>query len=636
MILNTDTEAPRINARQNDAFDIFNFKHYIGPNPYLETAALVFDFAFTGDLQPLPLAQYVSQISHYYPHIGDQTYDSIVHLLAQTIAEVGKLDMDLHLDRWNLKPDQDFVRVSVQTIHGRSQRAVVYAVWDWFEAITQGEEFNLTARIKEIQEIFRRSVYGGPTVYTLLRTAYEKNIPTFYLWNEGLMQYGYGKKQVRGIATTFDGDSHLDSDFTTQKDDCKAFLETLGFPVPQGEIVASEAEALAVAEQIGYPVAVKPVVGHKGIGVTADVQNPEELAFAFGKALAAIAPDQAIAIIVEKSIRGVDFRILCVNGRFIAATERCPASVVGDGQSTIAELIERENLTAARLDTPTSPLGKIQTDEPMLVYLRDQGLSLESVLESGQRVYLRKVANLSSGGLSIDATHTLHPDNIVLAQDIAQYFRLTCLGIDVISPSLATSWKAGNFGIIEINAAPGISMHLRPAVGQSVDVSSRILETFFKSSFEARIPIITFNKISVGELQQTIDHILLQRPDWTIGAVCREAVLINRAVKILNPSYNSNVKNLLRNPKLDLLIAEYDSSILETEGMFYFGSNMVVLNNPAEIERMLLRDVFDDSTVVVREGDNISIRRKGLVEQYRLGEDEPFTRVYLKEIPTIL
>ena len=110
----------------------------------------------------------------------------------------------------------------------------------------------------------------------------------------------------------------------------------------------------------------------------------------------------------------------------------------------------------------------------------------------------------------------------------------------------------------------------------------------------------------------------------------------NRAVKILNPKYNSNVKNLLRNPKLDLLIAEYESNILETEGMFYFGSNMVVLNNPSEIERMLLRDVFDDSTVVVREEDNISIRRKGLVEQYRLGEDEPFTRVYLKEIPTIL
>src|SRR4028119_2285121 len=149
--------------------------------------------------------------------------------------------------------------------------------------------------------MFRRSVYGGPTVYALLHTAYDKGIPTFYLWDEGLMQYGYGKKQVRGIATTFDCDSHIDSDFTTRKDDCKAFLHTLGFPVPKGNIVVSREEAISVAKAIGYPVAVKPVVGHKGIGVTADVQNAEELKFAFDRAIDAVPEDQAIEVIVEKS-----------------------------------------------------------------------------------------------------------------------------------------------------------------------------------------------------------------------------------------------------------------------------------------------------------------------------------------------
>jgi cyanophycin synthetase len=251
-------------------------------------------------------------------------------------------------------------------------------------------------------------------------------------------------------------------------------------------------------------------------------------------------------------------------------------------------------------------------------------------------VYLRKVANLSAGGVSIDATPTVHPDNIILAQDIAQHFRLTCLGIDVIAPSLAKSWKSGNFGILEINAAPGIFMHLNPAVGESVDVPSHILETFFESEADARIPLITFNRISIQELQETIDHILLQHPDWTIGAVCRDAVFVNRSGKILNKEYNSNIQNLLRNPQLDLLIAEYGEDVLERDGMFYYGSNMVVLNNPTETEMMLTRDVFDDSTIVVKQGDNISIRRKGLIEQYELGSTEPFSRVYLKEIPTIL
>ena len=636
MILEINADTLRINARKTDAFDIFNIQHYIGPNPYLETAALVFDFALTGHLAPRPIEDYVAIISDRFPQVGNQTTDSFAELFARTVSEAGQLDMGLHLDRWNLKPYKDFARVSVQTVHARTQRAVVYAVWDWFEAITQGEEFLFEEQIKALQDMFRRSVYGGPTVYALLRTAGDQGIPAFYLWDEGLMQYGYGKKQVRGSATTFDCDSHLDSDFTTRKDDCKAFLSNLGFPVPKGDVVVSCKQALKVAEKIGYPVAVKPVAGHKGIGVTAEVQNAEELEFAFDRAVEAIPENQAIEIIVEKSISGVDFRVLCVNGRFVAATERRPASVVGDGHSTIAQLIERENRKPERTDSATSPLGKIQSDESMERYLHEQGLSTDSVLEKDRTVYLRKVANLSAGGLSIDATRTVHPDNIILAQDIAQHFKLTCLGIDVIAQSLAKSWKSGNFGIIEINAAPGISMHLRPAVGESVNVPSHILDTFFESGTAARIPIITFNRISVQDLQETIDHILLQHPDWTIGAACRDAVFVNRSEKILHRDYNTNVQNLLRNPKLDLLIAEYGEDILERDGMFYHGSNMVVLDNPTETEMILTRDIFDHSIVVIKEGDSVSIRREGLIEQYTLGASEPFTRVHLKEIGTLL
>jgi cyanophycin synthetase len=636
MILEINADTLRINARKTDAFDIFNIQHYIGPNPYLETAALVFDFALTGHLAPRPIEDYVAIISDRFPQVGNQTADSFAELFARTVSEAGQLDMGLHLDRWNLKPYKDFARVSVQTVHARTQRAVVYAVWDWFEAITQGEEFLFEEQIKALQDMFRRSVYGGPTVYALLRTAGDQGIPAFYLWDEGLMQYGYGKKQVRGSATTFDCDSHLDSDFTTRKDDCKAFLSNLGFPVPKGAVVVSCKQALKVAEKIGYPVAVKPVAGHKGIGVTAEVQNAEELEFAFERAVDAIPENQAIEIIVEKSISGVDFRVLCVNGRFVAATERRPASVVGDGHSTIAQLIERENRKPERTDSATSPLGKIQSDESMERYLHEQGLSTDSVLEKDRTVYLRKVANLSAGGLSIDATRTVHPDNIILAQDIAQHFKLTCLGIDVIAQSLAKSWKSGNLGIIEINAAPGISMHLRPAVGESVDVPSHILDTFFESGSAARIPIITFNRISVQDLQETIDHILLQHPDWTIGAACRDAVFVNRSEKILHRDYNTNVQNLLRNPKLDLLIAEYGEDILERDGMFYHGSNMVVLDNPTETEMILTRDIFDHSIVVIKEGDSVSIRREGLIEQYTLGASEPFTRVHLKEIGTLL
>ncbi|XWK86644.1 MAG: cyanophycin synthetase [Phormidium sp.] len=627
---------PRINAREKDAFDIFNIQHYGGPNPYLSTAAIVFDFDKTGDLEPVNIEDYVTEISKFCPQLKDKNYESYGHLLAETLMEVGKLQMNLHPKEWSISPYKTYQRIAVETIHARTTKAVIYFVWDWFEAITQNDDFPVEKKFKPLQEMFRASVYGGPTVYSLFRSATQKGIPVFYLWDEGLMQYGYGKKLVRGVATTFDRDSHLDSDFTTRKDDCKDFLYTLGFPVPKGDIVGTFSGALDAADMVGYPVAVKPVVGHKGIGVTANVQNGDELEHAFNRAVKAIPETQPVDIIVEKSYHGSDFRLLCVNGKFVAATERRPAWVVGDGYSTIAELIDKENGKPERLDTPTSPMGKIQVDEAMEMYLDEQNLTMDSVIEADKTIYLRKVANLSAGGVSIDATPTVHPDNIILAQDIAQHFRLVCMGIDVITGTLAESWKTGNFAILEINAAPGIYMHLNPAFGESVDVPSFIVETFFKNAIEARIPIITFNRISLKELEDTIDHILLKYPNWTIGAVCRQGVFVNRSEKVMHKDYNTNVQSLLRNPKLDLLIAEYCEDILESDGMFYQGSDIIVLDNPTATEKTLVQNAYEDATVVEKQGDNISIRRQGWMENYQLRSGEPFTPVYLKQIGVIL
>lgn len=631
-----DHEITRVNARRTDAFDIFNSRHYDGPNLYLNTAAFVFDFTLTGNTEPLPLEDYVAAIGEYYPHLKTEAYDSYACLFGRTASEVAKLGMDLHLDRWCVTERGKESRIALQSLHTRTSRGVVYAVWDWFEAITQNHSFQIDDQIEVYQSLFRRSPYGGPTVYALLRTAHEKGIPAFYLWDEGLMQYGYGRHHVRGIATTFDGDSHLDSDFTTRKDDCKDFLGNLGFPVPKGDVVTSVDEAIKAVRRIGYPVAVKPVDGHKGIGVTTDVQTEADLEAAYRRAVRAIPEDAPVRVIVETSLSGKDYRLLCVNGRFVAAMERCPAYVVGDGGSTLVDLIDRENRTPARRDTPTSPLGKIQIDEPMEMYLQEQGLTLDSVIERDRTVYLRKVANLSAGGLSIDATPTVHPDNIILAQDVAQHFRLTCLGIDVMATDLSRSWREGGFGIIEINAAPGISMHLNPSVGESVDVTSAILDSFFESSAKARIPILTFNHIPLRELQELIDHILEHHPEWTIGAVCRDGVFINHEQKSQHPDYNTNVQNLLRHPKLDLLIAEYPEDLLETVGMFYEGSNLVVLNNPTDRELILKRDLLENGAIVIRIEDSVTIHRHGLIESYQLSETASFQRTYLRELATIL
>ncbi len=621
-----------INARTGDLFDIFNFRHYLGPNPYLDTAALVFDFALTGDGIPKPLEAYVKQIGSYYPQLQDRTYLSVAHLVGHVITEINKLDMDLHLDRWSLKLHSTSVRMAIQTLHGRTTRRVVYFVWDWFEAINRNDYFDVAAEFESLQQGFRDSVYGGPTVYALLKTAHSKGIPTVYLWDEQLVQYGYGRKQVRGAATTFDRDSRLDSDFTTRKDDCKAFLASYGFPVPLGKVARSLVQALDTAEELGYPVVLKPVTGHKGIGVTANIQNPEELETAYDNALAAIPLDASVVIIVEKHVTGTDFRLLCVNGSFVAAVERRPAFVIGDGLSTIADLIQQENAKPERLDTPTSALGKVEIDEPLKRFLAEQSFDLSSVLERSRKVYLRKVANLSAGGISYDATHTVHPDNRILAEDIAQHFRLTCLGIDVIAMTLNRSWRDGNFGIIEINSAPGIFMHLKPAVGESVDVASAILDTFYSSPADARIPIITFNKLGPSDLHDIVDHIATLHPDWVVGALCRQGLWIDGVRRILHQDYNQNVQNLLRNPTLDFLIVEYSETLLEEDGMVYQGSNMVVLDDPETTEMMLVRDVLINSAVIIKTGSEVSIQARGRMDHYHLSAGEPFKRIYLNEI----
>ena len=624
-----------MSKKRAETFDIFNVREYEGPNPYLNTRAVVFDFTFFLEAKPLTVEDYVYKMGNYLPQLRGLKVKTYAEMLAQTMSEVSQLEMGLYVERFSIKSETDKLTIALQSIHHETTRGVIDLVWDCLEAITFAEDFDFERELTYLQGLFRDSTYGGPTIYSILQTAYHRRIPTFYLPDERLIQYGYGKYQIRGVATTFNCDSQLDSDFTTQKDDCKAFLATCGFPVPQGEIVYTLDEAFEAIKKIGYPVAVKPVVGHKGIGVTANVRDDRGLEFAFSKAKEATEPGKS-SIIIEQSITGSDFRLLCVGGKFAAAVERRPPFVTGDGESTIEKLIDKENATEARQDTPTSALGKIITDEVMDKYLEEQGLSVDTILKSGEVIYLRKVANLSSGGVSIDSTSKIHPDNMILAQDIAQYFRLVCMGVDIIAEDISRSWKEGNFGIIEINSAPGIFMHLNPAVGDSVDVPGNILDYLFPSSQPCRVPIITFNKLYREEIYEIVDHILLRHPDWLIGSVCQDAMFLNRSEKVLNKEYSSNIKSLLRHPKLNLLIAEYPQRVFASEGMVYEGSDLIVLDEPTETEMILARDLLPNKTLIIKQSNSISVKVQGMMESYTLAESESFSYVYLKEITRLL
>ncbi|MGD9510446.1 MAG: cyanophycin synthetase [Geminicoccaceae bacterium] len=621
----------RLNARASDVFDLGDLTFYPGPGPYLDRRALVFDLALTGRPEPLPVARYVEAVAARYPHLTGAAFPDHAHLFAALVSEVGRLDIGLELHRWRVHPKGRFSRIAIQTLDRRTQHQVIYFVWDWLEAIAQGEPFDHAGRMATLQDSFNRSPYGGPTTYAILRAAEHRGIPTFWLRDEGLMQYGYGRRQVRGVSTTFSTDSQLDSGFTTRKDDCKAFLGRLGLPVPKGDVVTTFAGALEVAEEIGWPVAVKPLAGHKGIGVTAAVRDAGELAGAFTRA-----GGEGEAILVETSLEGSDFRLLCVNGRFVAALERRPPWVEGDGTSTVEQLIERENATPARADSPTSPMGKIISDAAMLACIEQQGHTRQSIPAAGAVVNLRKVANLSAGGVSIDVTPGVHVDNQILAQEVARHFRLTCLGIDVMAEDLSRSWKEGGLGIIEINAAPGVFMHVHPAQGAGVDVPGAILDTWFGPGRPARIPILAFNALGPDSIKEIVDLVLSRFPHWNVGAVCPTGVFINRSARPMHRDYLTNIENLLRDPGIDLLLVAYDGDTLELDGMAHQGHDMAVLDRPTPTEELLARDLRPRGTLIQLKGQDVLIRRQGLVEELTLDPEDRFGRVFLREAALIV
>jgi cyanophycin synthetase len=229
----------------------------------------------------------------------------------------------------------------------------------------------------------------------------------------------------------------------------------------------------------------------------------------------------------------------------------------------------------------------------------------------------------------------VHPDTIALCRNIAQHFRLVCLGIDVLTDDISHSWKDGNFGIIEINAAPGIFMHLNPAEGLPVDVPSRIVETFFSAPADATIPILTFNRLSKVELRRILDFVLQTNLKINPGGVCEESVYMRREELPQHKDYNSNIRNLIRNPRLDLLVAECPEAVYASEGQYYEGIRLLVLDEPSDLERRMASNLSEDGVVMTRVGDEVTILRGSESETHILSIGDEFTSLYMREIKLI-
>ncbi|MDP9362556.1 MAG: cyanophycin synthetase, partial [Acidobacteriota bacterium] len=272
----------------------------------------------------------------------------------------------------------------------------------------------------------------GPSTGAIVEEARRRGIPVRRLNNYSLVQLGLGKNLHRIQATLTDSTSAIGVEIAQDKDDTKRVLENIGLPVPKGDVARSLQSALDIADEIGYPVILKPLAANHGRGISGRVSDPDALPAAWQRS-----SEHGSRMVVEQFAEGRDHRVLVVDGKVVAAAERVPAHVIGDGRRSIAELIEVANRDPRRGVGHTKMLTRIPTDARAVGHLALNGRTMDAVPAEGEMVTLAATANLSTGGTSIDRTDEMHPDNVTACEMAAGVIGLDIAGIDIVSPDIS-------------------------------------------------------------------------------------------------------------------------------------------------------------------------------------------------------
>jgi cyanophycin synthetase len=324
----------------------------------------------------------------------------------------------------------------------------------------------------------------GPSTMALVRAAEDRRIPWIRLNEHSLIQFGHGRFQQRIQATVTSRTPHIAVELASDKEETNRILGNLGLPVPRQRLVQRAEDAVSAAEKIGYPVVVKPYNANHGRGITVHLTTQEQVSTAFE-----VAREHSRSVIVESFIAGEDHRMLVINGELVAVAKRVPGHVVGDGQHTIEELVDRINQDPRRGVGHEKVLTRLVFDHQAETMLARRGYTKETVPADGEEVFLRSTGNLSTGGTATDLTDLVHPDNIEMAVRAVKAIGLDVGGVDFLSSDITESYKVIGGAICEVNAAPGFRMHMAPSEGRPRDVGGAVMDMLFPPGTPSRIPI---------------------------------------------------------------------------------------------------------------------------------------------------
>ena len=439
----------------------------------------------------ISVPDFSKQLRHLFPSIYsiyNSTSESVytfAHALEEaTLSLQIEAGCPVTFSRTTATPKEGLYQVVVQyTVEQVGRLAIGYAQ-ELLQAALNNTDFPLAKAIAQLREV-DEDLRLGPSTASIVNAGLNRNIPYIRLTEGSLVQLGWGSKQRRIQAAETDASSAIAESIAQDKELTKKLFRMAGLPVPEGRPVKDVDDAWAVAQEIGLPVVVKPQDGNQGKGVAVNVKTREVLATAYKIALR-----YREDIMVERYLPGSDYRMLVIGDKLVAAARREPALVVGDGKHTVRQLVDIVNADPLRGEGHSYPLTRIRIDEVALSCLQEQNLDESSVAPKGMRVIMRNNANLSTGGSATDVTDDVHPEVAASAVLAAQMVGLDICGVDIVCETILRPLEEQNGGIIEVNAAPGLRMHLSPSFGKGRDVGRAVIEQMFPDGENGRIPVV--------------------------------------------------------------------------------------------------------------------------------------------------
>lgn len=433
--------------------------------------------------------------------------------------------------------------------------------------------------LRDLNE-YREQLALGPSTETIVKEADAKSIPWLELEARSMIQLGYGAYQKRLQATLSGQTGILGVELACDKESTKRILRDAGVPVPKGEVIHFFDELEQAIEDVGgYPIVIKPLDGNHGRGITINIDSWEEAENAYDAAR-----DVSKGVIVERFYSGRDHRVLVVNHKVVAVAERVPAHVVGDGRSTVQELIDETNRDPRRGEGHDNVLTRIKVDRTSWQLLQRQGFTLDTVLKKDEICYLRATANLSTGGVAIDRTDDIHPYNVWLAERVSRIIGLDIAGIDIVTTDISQPLRDVDGVVVEVNAAPGLRMHICPSIGIPRNVGEPILDMLFPAGSPTRVPIIAITGTNGKTTTTRLAAHIFRQTQKTVGYTTTDGIYIgDYLVEQGDTTGPQSAQVILQDPTVEVAVLETARGGILRSGLGFNHCDVgVVLNVAAD------------------------------------------------------